>query len=147
MRVLAKHKGRTTGHADPETTEGFCADVRDRKTQELNFSGANLDGRPPACTSLFPFPLSLRPPTTAAVYARPNRIDTASSVSFRLMDRAARSPFPCDVGHVGVRARANASRCVRRLEVVVRRRAGALAASRQQSQGAAMCAGRVPVLL
>ena len=46
-----------------------------------------------------------------------------------LMDRAARSPFHC--------ARANASRCVRRLEVAVRRSAGALAAARQQSYGCA----------
>ena len=73
----------------------------------------------------------------AAVYARPNRIDTASSISFRLMDRAARSPFHCGTGHVGVRARANASRCVRRLEVAVRRSAGALPATRQQSYGCA----------
>ena len=80
-------------------------------------------------------PLPRAPP--AAVYARPNRIDTASSVSFRLMDRAARSPFHCGVGHVGVRARANASRCVRRLEVAVRRSAGALAATRQRSYGCA----------
>ena len=80
---------------------------------------------------------ALPPALTAAVHARPNRIDTASSVSFRLMDRAARSPFHCGVGHVGVRARANASRCVRRLEVAVRRSAGALAATRQQSYGCA----------
>ena len=26
VHVLAKHKGRTTGHADTETTEGLCAD-------------------------------------------------------------------------------------------------------------------------
>ena len=39
--------------------------------------------------------------------------------------------------HVWVRARANASRCVRRLEVAVRRSAGALAATRQQSYGCA----------
>ena len=26
VRVLAKHKGRTTRHADPETTEGLRAD-------------------------------------------------------------------------------------------------------------------------
>ena len=49
-------------------------------------------------------PLPLAP--LAAVYARPNLIDTALSVSSRLMDRAARSPFRCGVGHVGVRARA-----------------------------------------
>ena len=41
------------------------------------------------------------------------------------------------MGHVGVRVRANASRCVRRLEVAVRRSAGALAATRQQSCGCA----------
>ena len=60
-----------------------------------------------------------------------------TSVSFRLMDRAARSPFHQKKEHVGVRARANASRCVRRLEVAVRRSAGALAATRQQSYGCA----------
>ena len=27
FRVPAKHKGRTTGHADFETTEGLCADL------------------------------------------------------------------------------------------------------------------------
>ena len=54
-----------------------------------------------------------------------------------LMDRAARSPFHCGVGHVGFRARASASRCVRRLEVAERRSAGALAATRQQSYGCA----------
>ena len=48
----------------------------------------------------------------------------------RLMDRAARSPSHCGMGHVGVHARANAARCVRRLEVAVRRGAGALAATR-----------------
>ena len=47
----------------------------------------------------------LPPASPAAVYARPNRIDAASSVSFRLMDRAARSPFHCGMEHVGVRAR------------------------------------------
>ena len=41
------------------------------------------------------------------------------------------------MGHVGVRTRANASRCVRRLEIAVRRSAGALAATRQQSYGCA----------
>ena len=80
-------------------------------------------------------PLPPPPPPPAAVYTRPNRIDTASSVSFRLMDRAARSPFHCGLGHVGVRARANASWCVPRLEVAVWRSAGALAAARQQSYG------------
>ena len=60
-----------------------------------------------------------------------------TSVSNRLKDRAARSPFHCGVGHLKVRARANASRCVRRLEVAVRRSAGALAATRQQSYGCA----------
>ena len=53
------------------------------------------------------------------------------------MDRAARSPFHTSMGHVGVRARAKASRCVRRLEVAVRRSADALAAARQQSYGCA----------
>ena len=62
---------------------------------------------------------------------------TLTSVSFRLMDRAARSPFHCGMGHVGVRARATASLCVRRLEIAVRRSAGALAATRQQSYGCA----------
>ena len=57
------------------------------------------------------------------MHARPNRIDTASSVSFRLMDRAARSPFHCGMARRGPRAR-------RRLEVAVRR-------SAQQSYGCA----------
>ena len=61
-------------------------------------------GRPLARTSLAPCPPS--PLSPAAVHARPNRIDTALSVSFRLMDRAARSPFHCGMGHVGLRARA-----------------------------------------
>ena len=75
-------------------------------------------------------PCPLLPPP-ATVYARPNRNDTASSVSVRLMGRAARSPFHCGTGHVGVRARQRLE-VVRRLEVNVRRSAGALAVTRQQ---------------
>ena len=100
--------------------------VRDRK----NTATKLFSGRPQACTSLAPASL-------AAVYARPNRTDTTSSVSSTLMDRAARSPFRCGVGHVGVRGRAGASRCVRRLEVAVRRSADALTATRQPSYGCA----------
>ena len=53
-----------------------------------------------------------------------------------LMDGADRSPVHQKRGTSGS-ARANASRCVRRLEVAVRRSAGAFAATRQQSYGCA----------
>ena len=36
MCALAKHKGRTTGHADHETTEGFSADPPAGKVDSYN---------------------------------------------------------------------------------------------------------------
>ena len=85
--------------------------VRDRK----NTATKLFRGKPGWAPSSVYIPCPL-PSPLAAVYARPNRIDTASSVSSTLMDRAARSPFRCSVGHVGFRARVSASRCVPRLE-------------------------------
>ena len=85
----------------------------------------------------------------ADVHARPNRIDTAA-VSFRLMDRAARSPFICGMEHVGVRARAGASRCVcdgLRLPCGAALAYWLLLDSNRMGVHTAMCAGRVPALL
>ena len=82
-------------------------------------------------------------PLPPAVYTRPNRIDTASSVSSKLLDRAARSPFHCGMGHVGVRVRAP---MLRGVCDGLKLPCGA-ALAHWPGAHTAMCAGGVPVPL
>ena len=85
------------------------------KTQQLNFSGANLDGRPYACTSL-------------VRAAKPHRYRL---ISFFQVDG------PEQLARRSIVVWGTSGSAVRRLEVAVRRSAGALAATRQQSHGCA----------
>ena len=107
-----------------------------KKTQQLNFSSANLDGRPSAYTSLVP--CSSPPPCTRGQAASmpPHQF------LFRLRDRAARSPFHCGMEHVGVRAPMPRGVCDS-----LRLAHWPLLDSNRMGAHTAMCAGRVLVLL